>query len=198
MGRCDRRYRQRVERWVTKAEELAASCLRGHLPRRWAHVQGVRRRLWVMDRLFSAEDVDLVLAAGALHDIGYAPDLAATGLHALDGAQHLRVVMAPERLCALVAHHSAAHLEAELRGLADELADWTDERTPLRDALWWADMTTSPDGAVVTFEERAAEIQQRYEPDDVVSKFIQVARPELAGAVERTEARLRAEGVDYV
>ncbi|MER6663207.1 hypothetical protein ABT256_01555 [Amycolatopsis japonica] len=59
-------------------------------------------------------------------------------------------------------------------------------------------MTTSPDGDVVTFEERAKEIRQRYGPDDVVSTFIQVARPELAGAVERTEARLRAAGIDYV
>ncbi|KZB87425.1 HD domain-containing protein [Amycolatopsis regifaucium] len=180
------------------ANGLADLRLAERLPLRWKHVQGVRKRLRVTEQLFSTYDVDLLAAAGILHDIGYAPELAGAGLHALDGARYLREVEAPERLCALVAHHSAAYLEAELRGLADELGDWTDERTPLRDALWWADMTTSPDGEVVTFEERAAEIQERYGPDDVVSTFIQLARPELAGAVERTEARLRAAGIDYV
>ncbi|UUV35788.1 phosphohydrolase [Amycolatopsis roodepoortensis] len=158
----------------------------------------MRERLRAVERLFSADDAKMLAAAGLVHDIGYAEKLAVTGLHALDGARHLRGVGAPERLCALVAHHSAAHVEADLRGLADELAAWADERTPLRDALWWADMTTSPDGEVVTFEERAKEIQERYGPDDVVSTFIQVARPELAGAVERTEARLRAAGINYV
>ncbi|GAB3706304.1 HDIG domain-containing protein [Amycolatopsis oliviviridis] len=180
------------------ADELAAGWLGVHLPRRWRHVQGVYERSRVADRLFSTGDADLLAAAGLVHDLGYAPELAVTGLHALDGARYLREVGAPERLCALVAHHSAAHLEAELRGMADELVDWNDERTPLRDALWWADMTTSPDGEVVTFEERAAEIQQRYGPDDVVSTFIQAARPELAAAVGRTEAQLRAAGIDYV
>ncbi|MFD5089702.1 HD domain-containing protein [Amycolatopsis thailandensis] len=180
------------------AAELAAKWLGGHMARRWGHVQGVRERLRVLGPLFSVKDADLLTAAGLVHDIGYAEDLAVTGLHALDGARYLREVEAPERLCALVAHHSAAYLEAELRGQADELAYWTDERTPLRDALWWADMTTSPDGEVVTFDQRAAEIQHRYGPDDVVSTFIQLARPELAGAVERTEARMRAAGIDYV
>ncbi|KFZ83118.1 hypothetical protein ED92_04170 [Amycolatopsis sp. MJM2582] len=180
------------------ASELASECLSRPLPRRLTHVLGVRERLSQTKDLFSADEADLLAAAGLVHDIGYAERLAVTGLHALDGARYLREVEAPERLCALVAHHSAAYLEAGLRGLGDELAEWADERTPLRDALWWADMTTSPDGEVVTFEERAAEIQQRYGPDDVVSTFIQLARPELAGAVERTEARLRAAGIDYV
>jgi hypothetical protein len=36
-----------------------------------------------------------------------------------------------------VAHHSCATLEAELRGLSDELAEFEDEKTALRDTLWW-------------------------------------------------------------
>lgn len=111
--------------------------------------------------LFSAEDGELLICAALLHDVGYAPELAATRFHSLDGALYLRSVGAPDRLVNLVAHHSCAVLEAELRGLSGELAEFEDERTALRDALWWADMTTTPDGAQTTAAERVAEIQRR-------------------------------------
>jgi hypothetical protein len=147
--------------------------------------------------MFPEVDVDLLLAAAVLHDIGYAPDLAHTGFHPLDGARHLRKLDVPVRLCALVAHHSCAYREAELRGLSAELTEWVDEETPLRDALWWADMTTSPDGKRVTLEERLKEAQERYGPEDVVTFFLRQGEPELRGAVERTEERLRAAGIAY-
>ncbi len=35
-----------------------------------------------------------LVAAAYLHDIGYAPELAITGFHPLDGARHLRVTRA--------------------------------------------------------------------------------------------------------
>jgi hypothetical protein len=142
-------------------------------------------------------DGRLLEAAAALHDFGYTPEIAHSGFHPLDGARHLQELRADGRLVALVAHHSCAYREAELRGLSAELAEWVDEETPLRDALWWADMTTSPDGVVVSFDERVKEIQERYGPEDLVTFFIRQAEPELRGAVERTEARLRAAGIDY-
>jgi HD superfamily phosphodiesterase len=62
-------------------------------------------------------------AAAWLHDIGYAPGLAVTGLHALDGARYLRDAQhADAMLCRLVAHHSCAIIEARERGLADVLS----------------------------------------------------------------------------
>lgn len=175
---------------------VAAERLAVALPRRWAHVRGVGRRVRVVRPLFAGEG-DVLVSAAVLHDVGYAPDLAHTGFHPLDGARYLRKLGASERLCALVAHHSGAWREAELRGLSAELAEWVDEETPLRDALWWADMTTSPDGEVVSFDERVKEIQERYGPDDLVTFFIRQAEPELRGAVERTEARLRAAGIEF-
>jgi S-adenosyl methyltransferase/HD domain len=64
----------------------------------------------------------LLEAAAWLHDIGYLPELAGTGLHALDGARYLRDVQhALPMLCRLVAHHSCAVIEAEERDLADAL-----------------------------------------------------------------------------
>ncbi|MBO0883475.1 MAG: hypothetical protein J2P17_24700, partial [Mycobacterium sp.] len=82
--------------------------------------------------------------------------------------------------------------------LSSELAEFEDEGpTVLRDALWWADMTTDPDGGVTTVVDRVAEIQNRYGPNDIVSCFIRLALPELEAAVGRTERRLLVAGVDY-
>ena len=54
-----------------------------------AHVQGVAARARGLAPVLGA-DADLLEAAAWLHDIGYAPGLAATGLHQLDGARYLR------------------------------------------------------------------------------------------------------------
>lgn len=180
---------------VDDARALAEDELALALPRRWAHVQGVAQRAAVVASLFP-EDGELLLTAALLHDLGYAPSMVDTGFHSVDGARYLRRIGAPERLTNLVAHHSCAALEAEARGLSAELAEFEDEGpTALRDALWWADMTTTPDGEPTTVEQRVREIQDRYGPDDVVSCFVRWAWPELSGAVERTEARLREAGI---
>jgi hypothetical protein len=139
----------------------------------------------------------LLINAALLHDIGYAPDLVYSGFHAIDGARYLRSIGAPDRLVNLVANHSCASVEAELRGLATELAEFEDEKSSVRDALWWADMTTTPDGQPTTLEQRVSEIQDRYGPDDVVSRSVRQAWPELLGAVERTQQQLSAAGISY-
>ena len=71
-------------------------------------------------------------------------------------------------------------------------------RRTLRDALWWADMTTDPDGGVVNVHDRILEIQTRYGETDLVTFFIRQAKVELISAVNRTEERLRAAGVNYL
>lgn len=177
------------------AAGLAREKLEAALPRRWTHVEGVGRRARVAAPLFWGDNGELLIGAALLHDVGYAPDLFVTGFHPLDGARYLRGVGAPDRLVNLVAHHSCATLEAELRWLSRELAEFEDERTALRDALWWADMTTTPDGEETTAAERVAEIQNRYGPDDLVSRFIRLAWDDLNAAVERTERRLEAAGI---
>ena len=68
------------------AEQLARALLHEPLPRRWAHVQGVAARARGLAPALGA-DADLLEAAAWLHDIGYTPGLAATGLHQLDGAR---------------------------------------------------------------------------------------------------------------
>src|SRR5947209_7611742 len=118
-----------MDNLVTWADELAAEHLAGVLPRRWAHVRGVARRARLAAPLLSARDGELMISAALLHDIGYAPDLVIRGFHPLDGARFLRGIGCLDRLVNLVAHHSCAALEAELRGLSDELAEFEDEET---------------------------------------------------------------------
>src|SRR5207344_2717169 len=104
------------------AQQHARALLKEPLPRRWAHVQGVAARARSLAPVLGA-DADPLEAAAWLHDIGYAPGLAVTGLHALDGPRHLRDVQhADAMLCRLVAHHSYAIIEADERGLADILS----------------------------------------------------------------------------
>lgn len=160
------------------------------MPMRLSHVVGVARRASELSVVFGDEELETLLIAAVLHDVGYAPNVAKTGFHALDGARYLQRIGMSTRVCGLVAHHSCAYREAELRGLSGELAAWLDEGTALRDALWWADMTTTPDGEVTTVRDRIDEIRIRYGPEHLVSFFVRQAERELVAAVDRTEDRL--------
>ena len=173
------------------AAELARKLLEVPLPRRWAHVQGVAAQVRALAPILGG-DADLLEAAAWLHDIGYAPDLATTSFHPLDGARYLRDTQhAGTMLCRLVAHHSCAIIEAEERGLAEVLSGEFPPPPPaLSDALAYCDMTTTPTGEVVAVRDRLSEIAERYGPHDVVTRFIRRAEPELVSSVARTDQRL--------
>ena len=160
------------------------------LPRRWAHVQGAAARARDLAPVLGA-DADLLEAAAWLHDIGYAPGLAVTGLHALDGARYLRDVQhADALLCRLVAHHSCAIIEAGERGLADVLSlEFEPAPHVLSSVLTCCDMTTSPDGEPVPVDRRLAEIHSRYGSGHLVSRSIQRATPMILRAVEQVHGR---------
>jgi hypothetical protein len=53
------------------------------------------------------DDREILVAAAWLHDIGYAPGLAETGFHPLDGARWLRTAGFGDRLAGLVAYTPA-------------------------------------------------------------------------------------------
>ena len=140
----------RMNTLASWGEQLARGLLQEPLPRRWAHVQGVAARARGLAPVLGA-DADLIEAAAWLHDIGYAPGLAATGLHQLDGARYLRDAQhADALLCRLVAHHTRAIIEAGERGLSDVLSSEFDPAPDvLASVLTCCDMTISPDGQPV-------------------------------------------------
>jgi hypothetical protein len=183
----------RVVPSFSDARALAELTLAEHLPDRWRHVQSVAREaLRIAD--IGGVDRDSLTQSAILHDIGYSPIVARLGFHPLDGARFVAARGYDERIAGLVAHHSGADIEAELRDV-DGLAAFEDEDSPTRDALWYCDAVTGPGGERLSPDERWAEIRRRYGPEHLVTRFLDVAEPTLRAAVERTRARMDAAGV---
>lgn len=160
-----------------------------HLGRRWLHVQAVAAAAEdIASR--TGLDVETLVAAAWLHDVGYAEELRETGFHPVDGARFLRREGWDEQVVRLVAHHSCSRYEAGLRGLDHALGEFPRPSPELEDALCFCDMTTGPGGTRVSVTDRLAEIQTRYGEGDVVTRFIDVARGELVDSVNRVERRL--------
>ena len=178
---------------VEAAAALAEIALAQALPRRWRHVRAVAQRARsVADTLSLPDDV---VAAAWLHDIGYAPELAETGFHPLDGARFLRRAGVDGPVVSLVAYHSCAQIEADVRGLGAELAaEFTPAGPLLSDALLYCDMTTGPDGDYVRPDDRLAEIRARYGPGDAVTRFVELAASEILATAERVATMLTAQG----
>jgi hypothetical protein len=174
---------------ATRAEQLARSLLSDELPMRWLHTQ----RVAATAAVFAADlpQADIVVTSAWLHDIGYASGLIDAGFHPLDGARYLRGEGWPAEIQNLVAHHSCADAEAAARGVATELlAEFPDEPSAARDAVWAADATTGPAGQRFSVAERADEVVARYGADHLVSVCIRRIEPELQFAFDRTMLRL--------
>jgi hypothetical protein len=178
---------------VRRAAEQATSLL-APLGDRWLHVQGVVETAQWVGEVLDEEDRSYLIAAAYLHDIGYAPSLIDTGFHPLDGARYIRS-FGHERLACLVAHHSEARFEAQLRGLALELNDFPRERSATADALTYCDLTADSVGKPVSLQERAHNIYSRYGESDIVAQAFRQAMPYFSLAIARTRLRLRKRGL---
>lgn len=172
---------------VERSRELAQSHLSA-LGDRWRHVQAAGRSAEELrDR--GLIDDDLVSAAW-LHDIGYAPELATTGFHPLDGALYLQRVGAPERNVALVGAHTGASQEADERGLRTQWAVLPRPDRGKLDVLTLIDMVTSPTGEPVRPSKRINEILTRYDEGDEVHRAVKRSGPGLLVAATRARQRL--------
>lgn len=173
---------------IDDARLLAEDLLAEELPGRWRHVAAVAERAESF-AVTSLDDGRVLVSAAWLHDIGYVTALSDTGFHPLDGARHLRRIGFDPRVTALVAHHSCAEIEADLRGLGRELrGEFPRERTIVSDALCACDITTGPDGESLSVSERLDEIRARYGAGHVVTRFSEIAESELRAAVARAAA----------
>ncbi len=114
----------------------------------------------------------------------------------LGGARYLLAAQVPARLPGLVAFHSSAAAEACALGLADQLDEFEDERSLVRDLLWYADMTTGPDGQCVDFSARMDDVRARYAPDHYVVRALDVGMAERQGAMHRAEQWIRRVGAE--
>lgn len=184
---CASRFGAVIE--IEAAADLAETMLAAELPRRWRHVRSVARRAGWVGKTLALPDA--LVAAAWLHDIGYAFELVETGFHPLDGARFLRRAGFDDQVVSLVAYHSCAQIEADVRGLGAELASEFPPGEPLlADVLLYCDMTTGPDGDYVRPADRLVEIRGRYGPDHEVTRFVERAASEILVTAGRIEALL--------
>ncbi|MET8655124.1 HD domain-containing protein [Nocardia aurea] len=155
---------------------------------RRAHSLAVGRRMECVAELLPVQLRDDATTAAYLHDVGYGhPE---TGFHPIDGARFLRDLGYSRVVCHIVAFHTAAVVEASVRGLDasvfDEFRmDDVDGIDTADDFMWWADLSTGPNGEDFTVDQRLAEILKRYEPGSVVHTAISRAEPQLRMAAHR-------------
>jgi putative nucleotidyltransferase with HDIG domain len=173
------------------ARDLAHTELAGDV-RRLRHCAGVARAAREIVDAVPNHDVDTLIAAAWLHDIGYGPTARATGFHPLDGARFLRRRGWPLRVCGLVAYHSGAYFVAEELGLDGELREFGEERGPLADALTYADQTTGPFGERLPLGDRMADMLRRHGPESANARAHTRRGPYLRAIAQRVESRLLA------
>ncbi|MDR0359834.1 MAG: HD domain-containing protein [bacterium] len=175
---------------MTWARDAALALLATSAPQRWTHTRGVAQRAAGICGMLDETDQPVLVAAAYLHDLGYASALRSTGLHQLDGARAVQAC-GEHRLAALVAHHSQARFELQLRGGGAELARYVRECSAVSDALTYCDLTTSPAGERISVDDRVRDVIARYGEGEVVTALLR-ARPFLLEEVRRTEDRLRS------
>lgn len=172
------------------ARQLSKDLLAKALPRRWSHTMAVAKAAAGMAKTLAPDDVDEIVCAAWLHDIGYAPDLIETRFHPLDGAAYLardvagRQNISPE-VISLVAHHTGAVYEARERGLQDLLASYPQPDETKLAILSCADLCSGPDGAPVDPAERISEVLARYPTDHPVHRAITISAPTLVAQSRR-------------
>jgi len=177
---------------IAKARRLARKLLRKELPERWVHTQGVATRATELAQTVAPEDRSLLVAASWLHDIGYASAVQNTGCHPLDGGLYLRAKGWPDRLAALVAHHSGARFVPVERGFGVMMGDFDFEDDAVADALTYADQTVGPNGRRMTVPYRIAEAITRHGPDSPNARARVDRVPYLLAVADRVERRLAA------
>ncbi|MFC9436747.1 HD domain-containing protein [Nocardia sp. NPDC057030] len=160
---------------------------------RRAHSIAVGRRMESVAHLLPEELRQEAITAAYLHDVGYGhPE---TRFHPIDGANLLQSLGYSSVVCHVVAFHSASVIEADVRGfdlgVFDRFKVVDVPGIDMVDAfMWWADMTTGPNGETFTVDERLDEILRRYEPGSIVHTAISRAAPLIRSVVQRASGSM--------
>ena len=172
------------------SENYATSLLADN-PRRLAHSRAVAITASELGDVLldDPEERSVLVVASWLHDIGYAPIIATTGAHHLDGAIHLEE-LGEHRLACLVAHHGSGAAETALRGFSDEYAQFPREMSLVADILTYCDLSCGPDGTWLSLDERLREIRARYGDNHVVVRGLEADDDVIRGAFRRVDLRL--------
>ncbi|MHB2023229.1 MAG: antitoxin Xre/MbcA/ParS toxin-binding domain-containing protein [Mycobacteriales bacterium] len=165
------------------AARVAAGLL-GPLGERWRHTVTAARHAEQLAGVLPSTERAALIAAVWLHDIGYAPALAATGLHHLDAALTLDGLI-PARVVGLVAHHSAGDAEAELCHMSIALDCFPGEHSAISDALTYCDLTSGPEGRPMRPADAIDDAIRRFGTDHVVARALQARRADLLAACTR-------------
>jgi hypothetical protein len=118
--------------------------------------------------------------------------LAQTGFTPLDGTRYPRRADLDRQVVSLVAYHSCARIEADVRGLGPRMLGYSPPAGMfLTDTLLYCDMTTGPDGDYVRRGDRLAEIPPTIRPRLEVSRFVELATSKILAAAGRVEIMLQ-------
>lgn len=139
------------------------------------HVLAVGEKARQVARKLEQADGQVIIAGAYLHDIGYAKPLVDTGLHQIDGARWL-ADQGLTLIASMVAHHSEAGVELELRGHKELLEPFERPDQHFADALTYCDVTTGPSGEDVSLNERIEDVGRRRGADSPVYRAMVVAR----------------------
>ena len=156
---------------VRDAQTLAQSLLADD-PGRLAHVRGAGLVAGMAAGALRRDQPEMVVAAAWLHDIGYAPAIARTGFHPLDGALFLAHEGWPEEVVFLVAHHSHAAVVAPYYGVEPHMALFEHLPGLADDVITFSDLRAGPNGLGADPRDRVEDMRRRhldctFVPDDI-------------------------------
>lgn len=174
---------------VRAAQALSRRMLAAN-PERLRHTSAVAARAVSLAEAVDEVDVNLLVAAAWVHDIGYSQTLRQTGFHPLDGARFLASLDWDPRLCGLVAHHSGSRFVAAAGGLGPALGEFVYVQDAVSDALTIADQTVGPNGRRLTLDERMRDMLERHGPQSAHARAHAQREAYFRATLHRVTARL--------
>jgi hypothetical protein len=160
---------------VRDAQTVAQSLLADDQGR-LEHVRGAGLVAGMAAGALRVDQPEMVVAAAWLHDIGYAPAIARTGFHPLDGALFLARQGWPDQVVLLVAHHSHAAFLAPYYGVQHHMALLEHVRGLADDIITFSDLRAGPNGWGADPRDRVEDKRRRHANSTVVPVDIREAR----------------------